>query len=352
MPSETILALCIAGVSILFGAIAWLLIRKDTSARSMSTMRWTIALGLMIGILHVGVGVVLVFIDHWVIGIYIVARPLSWCLFGLLYFHYRKVSVPIILFVPDVYRVKTEKSWKTVVVFGVLIIGFCAVLGSIYMLVVQKYGVGFEALVGGILALGFGYALFRRWLTPGAIRIDKEQIQKWRGKTRTNLPWKDVNEIHLDELRIQYPGARADAVYQRVTVKSHAITIKVSEDETGLEELKRMYFVLLYYGKQANPYMSFTFQKELGKGWYNGFQPQLQKLLPEKYRSPSYDQMAGGTAEGRGKEKTKEDALMESISPSETTTKCPHCGKTMEYYTSICSFCYKNIAVDDPTVGQ
>jgi len=343
MASDLVLASCIAGVSILFGTIAWLLIRKDTSTKSMSTLRWTIALWLMIGILHVGAGVVLVFIDYWVIGIYIVARPLSWCCFGLLYFYYRKRSVPIIDYVPEIYRVKTEKFWKTIVVFGVLIMGFSLVLGSIYMLVVQDYGMGIQAFVGGILGLALGYVLFKRWLTPGAIQIDREQIQKWSGRTTTKLMWKDVTGIHLDEVRIRYPGSRADSVYQRISVKSPAVSMTISEDETGLEELKRMYFVLLYYGKQANPYMSFTFRNKLGREWYQGFLPQLQKVLPEKYRSPNYDVMSEGMVDARGKERMREDVLTGPRTPSSTTTTCPHCGKTMEFYTSICSFCYKNI---------
>ena len=344
-----LVALGMALVPAIIGLVVFLYIRKDTIGNTMNTKRWLTVLVLMVGVFHMGGGIAATYIlfENPLIAVYLMGRVLAWCLFIVLYLVFKKKAVPIMESVPEMYRAKTEKIWKTIFVFGVCIASFSIILGSIWMLFEEEYGLAVEGITIGIIGLALGFVLFKKWLTPGAVQVDREKVQEWKGKTTCVISWKEVNKVHLDIKRMHYPGSYQDAKYYRINIIGPVKTISISTQDIGEEELKRMYFVVMYYGKLSNPYLSFTFEDKLGRGWYEKFQFQLERMLPGTNNAlpPDYYKKEPTIT---GYEKEIMNASSVSCSRPESprrdtgSTTCPHCGKITQGHTSTCPYCFRS----------
>jgi len=123
-------------ISLLLGTGSFFLILWDTAHKTMSTRNWMIGLVSMIVGVYLIPGLLVAFLlPGWTTVLYIIVWPVGWCVYFLLYDKYRKRSVPKIEAIPEVYKVRTEKLWKTVAVFGILIFGFLMASLAIFSII-------------------------------------------------------------------------------------------------------------------------------------------------------------------------------------------------------------------------
>jgi len=295
MPMTGYLVLAGAMVfSLLVGGGVLLYIRRDTAHNTMNTRGWTIGLVAMIGGIHIVFGLLATFaLPKWCIAIYVLARILGWCGYLIFYFVYRKKSVPIIESVPVVYTAKTEKFWKTAVVFGILIFGFITTAGSVFMMfILEEWAESIQFLVVGIILLVWGGVMFNKWLTPGELLIDKDRIQMRTGKKIRLIPWSRATIFQL--YRKVVGGGRNRREIEAIRIISPADEFEVTTEDIGGDEFKRMLFVLMYYHCINKASTKFVFNDKQCKQWHDAFLPQLDRLLPRR----SLEEVAGGSVGG------------------------------------------------------